>query len=122
MSLDGFCDEFQRRTLVPGLGDKGFQHLAFVVHSVPKVMRLAISLHENLVEIPTLGREGTHLVNPFAPDLGGTYRLESVPPKPHRLMTNVDTALGQQVFGVAQRRRLFHVHHDHEPDDLRRRI
>ncbi len=42
MSLYGLLDEFQRRILVPRLGDKGFHHLAFVIPSAPKVMRLAM--------------------------------------------------------------------------------
>ena len=33
----------------------------------------------------------------------GEQRPEPVPPEPHRLMTNVDATLGQQVLDLAQR-------------------
>jgi len=85
-------------------------------------MRLSIDLDENLIEMPTSGREGAHPVNPFAVDLGSKHRAKPVPPEPHGIMTNSDAALGQQVLKVAKRQAVFHAHHDHEPNALRRRI
>ena len=35
--------------------------------------------------------------------LPGKHLAEPVPPEPHRLMTNVDATLGQQVLDLAQR-------------------
>ncbi|MEG3166608.1 hypothetical protein U1737_00185 [Sphingomonas sp. LB3N6] len=37
-------------------------------------------------------------------------------------MTDVDTALEQKVLDIAQRKRKADVHHNHEPDHLRRRV
>tara|TARA_E500000331_G_scaffold322927_1_gene338143 strand:- start:239 stop:373 length:135 start_codon:yes stop_codon:yes gene_type:complete len=36
------------------------------------------------------------------PDLSQKHRTEPVPPEPHRLMTNVDATLGQQILDLAQ--------------------
>ena len=35
--------------------------------------------------------------------LRGKHLAEPIPPEPHRLMTNVDATLGQQVLDLAQR-------------------
>jgi hypothetical protein len=37
------------------------------------------------------------------PDLVGEHRTETVPPEPHRLVTNVDATLNEQVFDLPQR-------------------
>ena len=86
--------------------------------SPPEGVGLAIDLDENLIEMPAPMREGTHPADPFSTDLGGKYRPEPVPPEPHGLMTNVDAAFGQQVFDVAQRQGVFHLHQHHEADLL----
>jgi hypothetical protein len=39
-------------------------------------------------------------------DLGSEQRAKPVPPKPDRLMANVDPALGQKILDVAQRQRV----------------
>jgi hypothetical protein len=62
--------------------------------------------------------ECPHRLDPVPPDLGGEDRPEPVPPKPDRLMGNVDAALVQQVFDVPERERLPDMHHDREADDL----
>jgi hypothetical protein len=50
--LRQFPEEFQSCFVIPALGDKGFQHLAFVIYRAPKVMCLSIDLHENLFQVP----------------------------------------------------------------------
>jgi hypothetical protein len=37
------------------------------------------------------------------PDFRGKHRTEPVPPKSHRLVADIDTALEQQVLDLAQR-------------------
>ena len=44
---------------------------------------------------------------PFLSDLGGEHRAKPVPPKPHRLIADVDPPLGQEILVVAQRQRVF---------------
>ena len=89
--------------LIPGLAGKGFQHLALLVHGSPEVVHLPIDLHVDLVEMPSPVGEGAHVLDPLATDLGGEHRTEAVPPEPHRLVADVDAALGQQVFHIPER-------------------
>ena len=63
-----------------------------------------------------------HPVNPLTTDVRRQQRPKAVPPQPHRLVANVDTALKQQVLDVAQRQRKSDVRHHHEPEHLRRGV
>jgi hypothetical protein len=58
------------------------------------------------------------ILNPALPDLGGEYRAEPVPPETHRLVADVDAPLEQDVFDLAQRQRVSHVHHHRQADYL----
>ena len=110
--------ELQRRRLVSGLAGEGFQHLALVIDRPPKVVHFAVDFHVDLVEVPPPVGEGAHLLRP----LPAEHRAKAVPPQPHRLMADVDAALGQQVLHIPQRQRVLHVHHHHEADHLRRTV
>ncbi len=52
VSFHGFSEEFQRRFTVTPLGHIAFEHLPLVIHGPPKLVRLAVNLHENLVQMP----------------------------------------------------------------------
>ena len=52
VTLHGIPEEFQRCFAIPALCDIAFQHLTFVIHGAPKIVRLAVDLHENLVQVP----------------------------------------------------------------------
>ena len=39
-----------------------------------------------------------------------------------RLMADIDTALGQEIFDLSQRQRVTDIHHDREADDLGRTV
>ena len=80
-------------------------------------MRLAIDLHEHLVQVPATVRIPT-VMNPPLPDLRGKHRTEPVPPEPYRLVADIDTALEQQVLDLAQRQRITNLHHHRQADDL----
>jgi len=43
-----------------------------------------------------------HVIDPLPADLRGEHWTEAVPPEPDRLVADVDPALVQQVFHVAQ--------------------
>ena len=58
---------------------------------------------------------------PF-PDLRGEHRAEPVPPKPYRLVADIDTALEQQFLDLAQRQRVPDIHHHREANDFGRTI
>src|SRR6056297_1742608 len=45
--------EFQRGLLVACLRHKAFEHFAFVIDGPPKIMPLAVDLHEDFVQMPT---------------------------------------------------------------------
>src|SRR5437870_4500028 len=66
--------------------------------------------------------EPAHPAYALPSDVTGEHRSEPVPPVPDRLMADVDPALEQQVLDVPQRQREANVHHDHDANDLWRRI
>jgi hypothetical protein len=119
VALQRLLDERQRRGLVPLLGDKGFQHLALMVDGAPEVVHLAVDLHVDLVQMSFPMGVLAHCLDAPLADLRGKHRTEPVPSKPHRLMADVDPPLVQQVLHVPKRERELHVHHHHQPDDLR---
>ena len=84
------------------------------------VAHLGVDTDVDFVEMPAPVGVGPHVMNALSADLGGEHRAEPVPPKPHRLVADVDAALEQQVLDVAQRQRVADVHHHHQPDDLGR--
>ena len=52
--------------------------------------------------------------NPLLSDLIGKHRPELVPPEPHRFVTEIDTALMQQILDIAERQRKPDVQHHSE--------
>jgi len=71
-----------------------------VVHCPPEVVHLAVDLHEHLVQVPLPVRICAHLADPFLADLCGKYWAKSLPPKPNRLVADVDAAFVQEVLHV----------------------
>ena len=71
---------------------------------------------EHLIQMPTPLKIPAHVRYPLLSDLGGKHRAKPVPAKPDRLMADVDPALGQEILDVAQRQRVFHVHHHDQTD------
>ncbi len=89
-----------------------------MINSTPKIVRLAIDLHENLVQMPLPVRIRPHLLHPFSADFCGEHWAKPVPPVPHRFMADVDAALVQQVLDIPQRKGKANVHHDRQANDL----
>jgi hypothetical protein len=114
--------KLQRRGFVPLRSDDRFQNLALMVDGAPEIAELAVDLHERLIQMPTPLRIATHVRDALLSDLGSKHRTKPVPPKPDRLMADVDPALGQQILDVAQRQWVSHIHHHHQTDDLRRAV
>ena len=77
------------------------EHFTFMINRAPQIMCLAIDTHEHLVQVPAPLWVWSAMNSPL-PDLCGEQRTEPVPTEPHRLMTNVDATLGQQVLDLAQ--------------------
>jgi len=121
-ALHCFSKEIQCRFAIPALGDITFKHLTFVIYSAPQVVRFAVDLHENLVQVPLPIRMRTNLLNPFPSDLGRKHRPKPVPPETDRLMTDIDAAFVQQIFDVPERKREPNIHHNRQADDVGRRL
>ena len=93
-----------------------------MINRTPEVIRLAVYLHEHLVEVPFPVPEAAHAIDPLAAYLACKHRPEPIPPETHRLVANVDAALEQQILDVAQRQRKSDVHQHNQADNLRRRV
>src|SRR5260370_41671634 len=93
-----------------------------MIDGAPEIAELASDLHERLIQMPTPLRIAAHVRHPLLSDLGSEHRAKPVPPKPDRLMANVDPALSQEVLDVAQRQRVFHVHHHDQTDHFWRAV
>jgi hypothetical protein len=73
-----------------------------MIDGAPQIVHLAVDLHVDLVEVPAPMRMSPHAIDTLLTDLGGEHGAKPVPPEPHRLVTDVDAALGKQVFNVAK--------------------
>jgi hypothetical protein len=93
-----------------------------MVDGAPKIAKLAVDLHERLIQMPTPLRVAAYVRYPPLSDLGSKHRTKPVPPKPDRLMADVDAALGQEILDVAQRQRVLHVHHHDQTDHFWRAV
>jgi hypothetical protein len=122
MAFHGFPEEFQGSLAITALRDKAFQDFPFVIHGPPKIVRLAVDLHEHLIQMPPPMCARPHSVNPSATDLSCKHRAKSVPPKSNRLMADVDAAFVQKILHIPQRERKPHIHHNGQADDLRARL
>lgn len=83
-----------------------------------RVHHLAVDLDVHLIEMPFPLPNAPHPAYPLPADVTREQRPESVPPKPHRLVAQVNAALEQQIFHVPQRQRKTHVHQHHQADHL----
>jgi hypothetical protein len=86
-----------------------------VVNGAPQVNHLAVELHVHLVQVPTPVPKASHSADPLAANVSGEQRPEPVPPVPNGFVANVDAALEQKVFDVAQAERKPNVHHHDQP-------
>ena len=96
-------EKLQRRSLVPSCCDHRLQDLAFMVDGAPEIAEVAVDLHKDLIQMPAPLRIAAHVRHPRLPDLGSEHRTKPVPPKPDRLMADVDPSLGKEILDVAQR-------------------
>jgi hypothetical protein len=102
VTLHRALQEFQRSPAIPALRRKDLKHLAFVINGTPQIMRLSIDPDEHLVQVPAPLRKRPMMKAPF-PDLRSKHRTETVPPEPHRLVTDVYAPLEEQIFDLPQR-------------------
>src|SRR5690625_3884014 len=98
IATDQFLQEADGSLAIPGLCHHGFEHLSFVVHGAPQIMGLATDLHEYLVKVPTPLLAGPQSRGPLAPDFSRRHGAESVPPKAHGFMADINTALVEEIL------------------------
>jgi hypothetical protein len=63
-----------------------------------------------------------HAINPAGADLSDKHQAKFVPPKPNRLMADVDASLMQQIFDIAKRKWAPNIQHHCKADDLKARL
>jgi hypothetical protein len=93
-------DKLQRSMAIPPFRRENLEHFTFVTDSPPQVMRLAIDPHEHFVQVPS---RTAPVSDAALSDLGSKKWTDPVPPKPPRLMADVDAAVEQQILDLAQR-------------------
>ncbi len=71
-----------------------------MINSPPKVMRLAVDFHKDLIQMPLPVGVRAHPVGSISPDLGCKHRAKSVPPEPNRFVTDFDATLVQQILNI----------------------
>jgi len=118
MSFHRFLQELQGCRPVPLPGDIALEHFPFVIDGAPEIMRLAVDLHEDLVEMPAVLHSGAQALDPFASDLGGEHRPEAVPPVAHRFVADLDAAFVEEILHIPERQRVADVEHHRQADDL----
>ena len=94
--LHQFLEEFQCCSFVSAFGGSGFQHLTFVINSPPKIMPLAIHLHENLVNVPLPFGEGAQLLNTLPSDLSCKHWTKPAPSISDSFVAHADASLKQR--------------------------
>jgi hypothetical protein len=113
--IQGFSDEFQCCLGITALCEEAFQDVSFVTHGPPAVVRLAVDLHEYLIQMRLPVCPQPHLINPSATNLSGKQRAKSFPQNQYRLMADVDAAFVLKILYIAKRKRKPNVQHHSPP-------
>ena len=115
-ALHRISQEPQGRCFVTGFRNIAFEKLAFMIHSAPEVIGLAVDLHTDLVQVPPPLRDLGHIAGPPNADLARIYRSETVYPRPHNLLANIEAAFMQQALHISKQQPKPDVHHHRELD------
>ena len=95
VALQCLSKEAQSRRFVSFLGDIAFEDLALMIDGAPQIVRLAVDLYEDLIEVPAPVSEAAHSADALSFNVSCEQWTEAVPPKPHRFMANVDTSFSK---------------------------
>ena len=92
-----------------------------MIDGPPKVMLDTVDADEDLIDVPT--PKGIRpLADPLSAYLRGEHRSEMVPPETDSLVTDINAALVENIFDLAQRKRVSNIHHHRQADHLRRTV
>jgi len=81
-------------------------------------VHLTVDLHVYLIKVPLLLPEAPYPTHPLASYVGSKERPEPVPSVANGLMADVNPALGEQVFDIAQAQGETDLNHHDQPDHL----
>ena len=98
------------------------QHFALVINGPPKVVRLAVNLPDQLLQMPLPVRKSSHPTDPISTNFSGANRGKPMPPKPNRPVAELDPKLFKQILNVPKRQREPDVQHHRQTDDLGARL
>ena len=93
------------------------KHRALLTDRAPKMMYLAVDLHEEPVAVPAVLHARAQAINPLPSVLGRAHRAKPVSPVSHRLMADLDTTLVPKILPMALRKHIPDVAHHCEADD-----
>ena len=122
VALHRTLEKRQRRLAIAALRGEDLQHLTFVIDGSPEIVRLAIDLHEDFVQMPAPLRNSPQAFYQSPSDLRSKHGSEAVPPEPHSLVADINPAFEEQVLDLPQREGIADVEHHREADYLRRAV
>lgn len=89
IAFHGFSEEFQRSGFIPLLCDVGFEHLPFVVHSAPEVVRFTANLQKHFVQVPAPLLDPAHRLGSPITDLFCELAAEVIYPEAEAVVANI---------------------------------
>ena len=91
------------------------------MHGPPKIVCVAVDLYEHLVQVPP-SSAGFDAFDPAFSYLRREHWTETMPPKSHSFVTDIDAALVQQIFNIPKGQRKPHIQHHRQADNLAARF
>ncbi len=89
-----------------------------MINRPPKVMRLAIDLHEIIIQVPLPIRVSAHLLNALPADFSSEHPAKPIPPEPNGFVADINAAFVQKILNIPKRRRETDIELHRQPDDL----
>ena len=118
MPLHRLLEQFQCCFSIPRLGDQVIEHFALVIDGATRVMRHAVNLHKDFIEVSAPVFATAHSIHPLTPNFSSKHRTNPVPPVTYRVMANLKPTLMQEVLHIAKRQPETNVKHHRQTDDL----
>lgn len=89
-----------------------------MINRTPQIVSLPTDFHKDLVQVPLPLRTLSHGFRTAPSDLVRKVSAKMIDLMPHRCMADVDPALVEKVFDIAQRQRKSNIHHHRKLDDF----
>jgi hypothetical protein len=118
MLLHRLLEQFQCCISIPRLGDHVFEHFTLVTDGATQVMRHAVNLHKDFIEVSAPVFATAHSIHPLKPNFIGKHRTKPVPPAAQHVMANLKLTLMQEVLHIAKLQPETNVKYHGQTDDL----